>query len=146
MCDFSTPKQTGGFSSQTPSPAPLIKFSAQTPQWRLRSVRSSRAFVWAAPLAFLRRRCNLPSLPSQSECWQGCGIKGFLPTSVIQGNPPLYEENSLWEALSVVSQKWSFPTALECCAWDPRNRFGCQGCICPLNSRPGCQFGGDRLG
>ena len=35
---------------------------------------------------------------------QGCGIKGFLPTSVIQ--------NSRWEALSVVSQKWSFPTAL----------------------------------
>ena len=31
---------------------------------------------------------------------------------MIQGNPPLYEENSLWEALSVVSQKWSFPTAL----------------------------------
>ena len=31
---------------------------------------------------------------------QGCGIKA------------LYEENSLWEALSVVSQKWSFPTAL----------------------------------
>ena len=43
---------------------------------------------------------------------QGCGIKGFLPTSVIQGNPPSYEQNSLWEALSVVSQKWSFPTAL----------------------------------
>ena len=43
---------------------------------------------------------------------QGCGIKGFLPTSVIQGNPPLYEETSLGEALSVVSQKWSFPTAL----------------------------------
>ena len=42
----------------------------------------------------------------------GCEIKGFLPTSVIQGNPPLYEENSLWEALSVVSQKWPFPTAL----------------------------------
>ena len=36
----------------------------------------------------------------------------FLPASVIQGNPPLYEENGLWEALSVVSQKWSFPTAL----------------------------------
>ena len=47
---------------------------------------------------------------------QGCGIKGFLPTSVIQGNPPLYEANSLWEALSVVSQKWSFPTALNA-AW-----------------------------
>ena len=44
---------------------------------------------------------------------QGCGIKGFLPTSVIQENPPLYEENSLWEALSVVSQKGiPFPTAL----------------------------------
>ena len=37
---------------------------------------------------------------------------GFLPTSVIQGRfPPLYEQHSLWEALSVVSQ-WSFPTAL----------------------------------
>ena len=43
---------------------------------------------------------------------QGCGIKGFLPTSVIQGNPPFYEHNSLWEALFVVSQRWSFPTAL----------------------------------
>ena len=32
---------------------------------------------------------------------------------MIQGNPPLYEETSLWEALSVVSQKWiPFPTAL----------------------------------
>ena len=28
---------------------------------------------------------------------QGCGIKGFLPTSVIQGNPPVYEHNSLWK-------------------------------------------------
>ena len=44
---------------------------------------------------------------------QGCGIKGLLPTSVIQGNPPSYEQNSRWEALSVVSQKWiPFPTAL----------------------------------
>ena len=30
----------------------------------------------------------------------------------MQGNPPIYEEHSLWEALSVVSQTWSFPTAL----------------------------------
>ena len=45
------------------------------------------------------------------------GIKRFLPTSVIQANPPLYEENSLWEALSVVSQKWSFPTALGRNVW-----------------------------
>ena len=43
---------------------------------------------------------------------QGCGIKGFLSTSVIQGDPTFYEHNSLWKALSVVSQKWSFPTAL----------------------------------
>ena len=29
------------------------------------------------------------------------------------GNPPLYEESNLWEARSVVSQKWiPFPTAL----------------------------------
>ena len=53
---------------------------------------------------------NQPSFSKRSK--QGCGIKGFLPTSVIQGNLPLYEENRLWEALSVVSQKWSFPTAL----------------------------------
>ena len=46
---------------------------------------------------------------------QARGIKGFLPTSVIQGNPPLYEQNRPWESLSVVSQKWSFPTALD---WD----------------------------
>ena len=52
------------------------------------------------------------------DCMQGCGIKGFLPTSVIQGNPPLYEENSVWEALSVVSQKWiPFPTALIVCVF-----------------------------
>ena len=32
---------------------------------------------------------------------------------MIQGNPPLSEETSLWEALSVVSQKWiPFPTAV----------------------------------
>ena len=41
------------------------------------------------------------------------GLLGVSPTtSVIQGNPPLYEQNRVWEALSVVSQKWSFPTAL----------------------------------
>ena len=43
---------------------------------------------------------------------QGCGIKGFFPTSVIQGNLPFIWGLSLWEALFVVSQKWSFPTAL----------------------------------
>ena len=42
----------------------------------------------------------------------GLWIKGCLPTSVIQENPPLYQQHSLWEALSVVSQKWPFPTAL----------------------------------
>ena len=48
---------------------------------------------------------------------QGGGItRGFLqPLCDTFGNLPLYEENSLWEALSVVSQKWiPFPTALEC--------------------------------
>ena len=48
----------------------------------------------------------------RTVAWERCGIKGFLPTSAIQGNPPLYEQNSLWEALFVVSQKWSFPAAL----------------------------------
>ena len=43
---------------------------------------------------------------------QGCGIKGFIPTSVIQGNPLFTWGVGLWEALFVVSQKWSFPTAL----------------------------------
>ena len=48
---------------------------------------------------------------------QGCGIKGFIPTSVIQANLPLYMGISLWEALFVVSQKWSpFPTTLV--KWD----------------------------
>ena len=56
--------------------------------------------------------CFFSFTSGANEQSQGCGIKGFLPTSVIQGNPPLYEENSLWEALSVVSQKWPFPTAL----------------------------------
>ena len=41
-----------------------------------------------------------------------CGIKGFLPTSVIQGNLLFLWQVCLWEALFVVSQKWSFPTAL----------------------------------
>ena len=35
---------------------------------------------------------------------QGCGIKGFIPTSVQKGNLSLCVE-----ALSVVSQKWYFP-------------------------------------
>ena len=43
---------------------------------------------------------------------KGCGIKGFIPTSVIQGNPLFLWGVGLWEALFVVSQKWSFPTAL----------------------------------
>ena len=33
---------------------------------------------------------------------QGCGIKGSIPTSVIQGNCPFYIERGLWEALFVV--------------------------------------------
>ena len=37
----------------------------------------------------------------------GGGIKGFIPTSVIQGTLPFIWEASLWKALSVVSQKWS---------------------------------------
>ena len=41
--------------------------------------------------------------------------EGVSPTTSVQGNPPLYEEHSLWEALSVVSQKWSFPTAVCLC-------------------------------
>ena len=42
---------------------------------------------------------------------QGCGITGFIPT-VIQGNPLFKWGVSLREALFVVSQKWSFPAAL----------------------------------
>ena len=49
---------------------------------------------------------------SHTNCKQGCGIKQFIPTSVIQGNLPLLWWVSLWEAFSV-SQKWiPFPTAL----------------------------------
>ena len=41
------------------------------------------------------------------------GSQGVYPTtSVIQGNPLLIWGVGLWEALFVVSQKWSFPTAL----------------------------------
>ena len=43
---------------------------------------------------------------------QGCGIKWFIPTSVIQGNLLLIWGVSLWKDLFVVSQKWSFPTTL----------------------------------
>ena len=62
-------------------------------------------------------RCRTPDLEPLVDQGvspeQGCGIKGFLPTSVIQGNPPVYQQNSRWEALSVVSQKWiPFPPAL----------------------------------
>ena len=50
----------------------------------------------------MSQQANNGPVPSTTGLW--CGIKGFLPI--------LYEETSLWEALSVVSQKWSFPTAL----------------------------------
>ena len=40
-------------------------------------------------------------------------MKGFYPTSVIQGLSPVMCWGSLWEALIVVSQKWSFFTALD---------------------------------
>ena len=36
---------------------------------------------------------------------QGCGIKGFYPTSLIQIYPVMWG-GSVWEALIVVSQKW----------------------------------------
>ena len=68
---------------------------------------------------------------------QGCGIKGFLPTSVIQGNLPLYEENSLWEALAVVSQKCHSPvatlrvTCLSTCRGRPLLQFGA---VAPLGA------------
>ena len=41
---------------------------------------------------------------------QGCGIKGFISTSVIQGNLLFVWGGGFWETLSVVSQKWLFPT------------------------------------
>ena len=41
------------------------------------------------------------------------GSLGVYPTtSVIQGSPLFMWGVSLWEALILVSQKWSFPTAL----------------------------------
>ena len=43
---------------------------------------------------------------------QGCGIKGFIPTSVSQRNLPLYMGLVFGIALVVVSQKWSFPATL----------------------------------
>ena len=52
-------------------------------------------------------------LQSDVETLQGCGIKGFIPTSVIRGNPRFYDQISLWQARSIVSQKWLFPTALK---------------------------------
>ena len=65
------------------------------------------AYACVAILLFQRRQGRGLNLA------QGCGIKGFIPTSVIQGNLPLYIWGvSLWEALFVVSQKWSFPTTL----------------------------------
>ena len=54
------------------------------------------------------------------------------------GNPPLYEENSLWEALSVVSQTWSFPTALFVLVWIPRDLAGERRVI---NPQMGCPIG-----
>ena len=42
----------------------------------------------------------------------GLWDQGFIPTSVIQGNLPPFWGVSLWEALFVVLQRWSFPTAL----------------------------------
>ena len=45
---------------------------------------------------------------------QGCAIRGFIPTSVIQGNLlHITRGVGLWESLSAVSQKWiPFPRAL----------------------------------
>ena len=53
-----------------------------------------------------------PASRVQLDSQQGCGIKRFITTSVIQGNPLFIWAAGLWEALFVVSQKWSFPTAL----------------------------------
>ena len=44
---------------------------------------------------------------------QGCGIKGFIPASVIQGNPIFLWRGSLMRDLYLVSPKWAFLTALQ---------------------------------
>ena len=55
------------------------------------------------------RGADLQFPPIQTtNAGQGCGMKGFVPTSAIKG----IRAASLWEALLVVSQRWSFPTAL----------------------------------
>ena len=43
---------------------------------------------------------------------QGNEIKEFILTSVTKGDLPFCMGVGLWEALSFVSQKWSFPNAL----------------------------------
>ena len=51
----------------------------------------------------MHTRCK-PRVPNLSKrLCQGCGIKGCLPTYVIQGISPFISGVSLWEALSVVS-------------------------------------------
>ena len=61
------------------------------------------ATVWAFPKMCLLFRLN-------TGLWDHKGF--FSTTSVIQGNLPFVWGVSLWEVIFVVSQKWSFPTAL----------------------------------
>ena len=61
----------------------------------------------AACLGESRNRSASKIEPPVNASYQGCEIKAFSPTSVIQGESLLH-----MEALFVVSRKWSFPTAL----------------------------------
>ena len=55
---------------------------------------------------------------SRRERFRVVGSLAVYPTTcVIQRNPLFVWGASLWEALFVVSQRWSFPTSLECFGW-----------------------------
>ena len=67
---------------------------------------------------------------------QGCGIKGFIPTSVIHGYPLFIWGVGLWEALFVVSQKWiPFPTALLLNVLGLRHSLPAPAWIAPISLR-----------
>ena len=69
---------------------------------------------------------------------QGCGIKGFISTSVIQGkSPPLLGCQSLGSPFG--SQKWSFPTALFQVVLGGELK-GCSGTEVSTRARPRCRW------
>ena len=113
-------------------------FSGRAPRDRpSRSIPTSR--LWLVRVSeTLRLLSFLYGIPA--GWFQGCGISRFSNFCDTSWNPPLYEQNSLWEALSVVSQKGSFPTALAGSKGTPDESQPFWGSPPPYKTHPhGCQ-------